>query len=328
MTLYIPDKWIWDFWLAQNGPDYHLFYLQAPRSLLREELRHQNATIGHAVSQDLRYWEILPDALHPGPAPAWDDAATWTGSIIQHNGLWYMFYTGVNHAEKGLVQRIGLATSSDLVRWQKHPANPLIEADPQYYELLDLTSWHDQAWRDPWVFRHPDTGDFHAFITARVNTGPADARGVIGHARSTNLINWEVLPPVTAPGEFGHLEVPQVVNIHPHYYLLFSTNTTTHAAQRLQRTGLPPQTGTHYLVSRNPLGPYAYLTDEFLVGDRHGSLYAGKLVQAPDGQWTFLAWRGFTATGDFIGALADPIPVEVNGNGLLKIQWPEPPPQD
>jgi beta-fructofuranosidase len=33
MTLRLPDKWMWDFWLIRDGMDYHVFYLQAPRSL-------------------------------------------------------------------------------------------------------------------------------------------------------------------------------------------------------------------------------------------------------------------------------------------------------
>jgi beta-fructofuranosidase len=210
MALRLPGKWLWDFWLAQDGPDYHVFYLQAPRSLGKQELRHWNVSIGHAVSYDLRKWQVLPDALCPGLAGAWDDYTTWTGSVIQHDGLWYLFYTGGCWPEQGLIQRIGLATSTDLIRWHKHPATPLISADPRWYELLDLNLWHDQAWRDPWVFRHPERDDFHTFITARVNHGPADGRGVIAHARSRNLVNWEVLPPVTEPGDFGHLEVPQL----------------------------------------------------------------------------------------------------------------------
>ena len=65
MTLRLPDKWVWDFWLAQDGPDYHIFYLQAPRSLSDPDLRHWNVSVGHAVSQNLRDWGILPDALRP-----------------------------------------------------------------------------------------------------------------------------------------------------------------------------------------------------------------------------------------------------------------------
>ncbi len=321
MTLRLPDKWLWDFWLAQDGPDYHIFYLQAPRSLGQEKLRHWHVTIGHAVSQDLGHWQVLPDTLQPSQSEAWDDYTTWTGSIIRHAGLWYLFYTGGRRAEKGLIQRIGLATSTDLIHWDKHPANPLLTADPQWYELLDLNQWHDQAWRDPWVFQHPQSGDFHAFITARVNTGPTDGRGVIAHARSTDLIRWEVLPPVTEPGDFGQIEVPQLVAIQNRYYLLFCTATWTHSAQYRQRTGLEPVTGTHYLMADNPLGPFRFTTREFLVGDTTGSFYNGKLVQGPDNAWYFLASRQFTPEGDFIGALIDPLPVMIDSMGNLSVDW-------
>ena len=321
MALRLPDKWLWDFWLAQDGPDYHLFYLQASRSLGQEGLRHRNVSIGHPVSGDLHQWRLLPDALHPSPSLAWDDFSTWTGSIIRHNGLWYMLYTGASQAEEGLVQRIGLATSPDLLQWEKHPANPVLEADPRWYETLDLDLWPDQAWRDPWVFQHPESGDFHVFITARTNTGPADGRGVIGHARSTDLIDWEVLPPVTEAGDFGQMECPQLVSIQGRYYLLFSTFTSTHARQWPQRTGLPPLTGTHYLMADNPLGPFRLTTDHFLVGDSVGSLYTGKLIQDPSGQWVYLAWHYFTTDGEFIGELSDPYPVIVDQNGNLLVNW-------
>ena len=321
MALRLPDKWVWDFWLAQDGPDYHVFYLQAPRSLEKPELRHWNVSIGHAVSQDLRDWQVLPDALHPSPATteAWDNYMTWTGSIIRHESLWVLLYTGGNRAERGLIQRIGLATSTDLVRWQKHPANPLISADPRWYELLDLGLWHEQAWRDPWVFQHPETGDFHAFITARVNHGPPDGRGVIAHARSSDLVQWEVLPPMIEPGEFGHMEVPQLVEIRGRYYLIFCAPASVHSAARRQRTALQPVTGTHYLAAESPLGPFRYTTDEFLVGDAVGSFYAGKLAQDPDGVWVFLAARLFAPDGSFVGELSDPLPTTVDGEGNLSV---------
>jgi beta-fructofuranosidase len=322
MALHLPDKWIWDFWLAKDGPDYHIFYLQAPRSLGDAELRHWNVSIGHAVSQDLGEWWVLPDALRPSPSDgdAFDNYTTWTGSVIRHEELWHLFYTGGSRAEKGLVQRIGLATSTDLVHWKKHPANPLIAADPRWYELLDLNLWHDHAWRDPWVFRHPDEGDFHAFITARVNHGPTDGRGVIAHARSDDLIHWEVLPPVTRPGDFGHMEVPQLVEIESRYYVLFCAQASVHSARWRQRTGLEPLTGIHYLVADDPLGPFRPTTDEFLVGDMVGSLYTGKLVLNPENQWVMLASRMFAPDGAFVGALSDPFPVSLDSAGGLSLE--------
>ena len=319
MSLRLPDKWLWDFWFAQDGPDYHIFYLQASRTLPDPELRHWNVSIGHAVSQDLRNWQVLPDALHPSPQPAWDDKSTWTGSIINQNGLWHMLYTGTSHAENGYVQRIGLATSLDLVRWEKHSDNPVLEIDPRWYELPDLETWGDQSWRDPWLFKHPGIGDFHAFITARVKTGPVDGRGVIAHARSNDLSRWEILPPVCEAGHFGTMEVPQMVEINGRYYLLFSTLVHTTAIAHTRRIGLSPVTGTHYLVADNPLGPFRFLRDEFLVGDEVGSLFAGKLIQAPGGQWVFLAWRYFSPKREFIGELSDPFPVTIDQNKNLSV---------
>ncbi|MGD2177218.1 MAG: glycosyl hydrolase family 32 [Anaerolineae bacterium] len=322
MTLYLPDKWVWDFWLAQHGPDYHIFYLQAPRALGDSELRHWNVSIGHAVSQDLWKWQVLPDALHPSPADsnAFDDYTTWTGSVIQHKGIWHLFYTGGKRSEKGLIQRIGLATSTDLIHWKKHPGNPLIVADPRWYELLDLELWHDQAWRDPWVFQHPGKGDFHAFITARVNHGPPGGRGVIAHARSDDLIHWEVLPPVTEPGDFGHLEVPQLVEIEGRYYVLFCAQASVHSALWLQRTGLEPLTGIHYLVGDDPLGPFRSATDEFLVGDTVGSLYSAKLVLNPVNEWVVLAARMIAPDGAFVGTLSAPFPVTLDRAGELSLE--------
>ena len=324
MTLRLENRWLWDFWFAQDGADYHLFYLQALRSLGNPDLRHWNTSIGHAVSQDLVHWQVLPDALQPSPAEtaAWDNSQTWTGSVIGHAGLWYMFYTGLSRAENGRVQRVGLATSKDLIQWEKHPANPVLTANPAWYEQYDpqATSWAEESWRDPYVLRHPETGDFHMFICARVNDGPRDRRGVVGHARSRDLIHWEALPPVSAPGDFGQLEVPQPVEINGRYYLLFCTAATTHAADWESRTGLAPVMGTHYLRADNLLGPYRLSTPRFLAGDAHGSLYAGKLIQAPGGGWVFMAFRNVDPDGHFYGELIDPIPVAVDAAGELVLQ--------
>lgn len=293
---------------------HHVFYLQAPRSLGDPELRHHNASIGHAFSADLRSWTVLPDALRPGPPGAWDDLATWTGSVIEHDGHWYMLYTGISQADDGLIQRIGLAVSEDLVTWRKHPANPVIEADGRWYELLDLTSWRDQSWRDPWLYRDPGDGAFHALITARAPTGAADGRGVVGHARSADLVRWHVLPPVTAPGEFAQVEVPQLVQFDGHRNILFSAHAEDHSRQRLARLG-PGQEGTFTFTddqrhaSAAPVSP----CDGTL-----GSLYAGKLVEARSGDWRFLAFRA-DHNGTFIGELTDPLPVHVGHDGSIRV---------
>ena len=196
--LELADRWIWDFWLAPERVDgrWHVYFLQAPRSLGDPHLRHENASIGHATSSDLVDWNDVEDALAPGQDGAFDDRATWTGSIVAGpDSQWWLFYTGTVRAEHGLVQRVGAATSTDLRRWSK-VAGLLVEADARWYERYDpalgqeglaTTAGYSQAWRDPWVMRHPDGDGWLMLTTARRSSGPREGRGVFGVARSHDL---------------------------------------------------------------------------------------------------------------------------------------------
>jgi beta-fructofuranosidase len=316
MVIRLHDKWVWDFWFAQEGPDYHIFYLQALRSLREESRRHWNVSVGHAVSQDLSHWEILPDVLKPShKTGTWDNYTTWTGSIIKHEGLWHMLYTGTNREENGKIQRIGLAVSPDLMTWARYSEQAVIIANAQWYETDENYDWHEVTWRDPWVFKIGET--FHAFITARYNVGPRSARGVIGHAISSDLVSWEVKPPITKPGGFGFMEVPQLVEIHGLWYLFFSVTKEMIALDHLENSAIKKHTGTHYLVADHPLGPFRYLTHDFLVGDEMGSLYAGKVIRGTQDEWVFLAFEHFSAGKMFVGKITDPFPLSVQKDGKL-----------
>ena len=50
-----------------------------------------------------------------------------------------------------------------------------------------------------------------------------------------------------------------------------------------------------------------------------GSLYSGKLIDGPDGRPNFLAWRNLTPDGAFVGELADPFQVAVDGEVALAV---------
>ncbi|NEQ64161.1 MAG: glycosyl hydrolase family 32 [Symploca sp. SIO1B1] len=313
-SLTLPDKYLWDFWLVQENSDYHLFYLQSPRSicLFDPEKRHWNVSIGHAITQDFQHWERLPDALSPGLSGGHEERSTWTGSIIRHDNLWYLFYTSTHKEENGCIQRISLATSTDLIHWKKYPKNPLFEADDRYYEKLDFDLWCDRAWRDPWVFKHPETGEFHAFITARANYGPSNCRGVIAHATSQNLIDWQVQPPLTEPGYFSNMECPHLTKIGNRYYLLFSVPPGQVVGTKM--------TGTCYMVADNPLGPFS--PPKNFMANPYEQLFAGKLMQGPDEQWYCLTWRNLNPDGSFIGDLAEPLPIMVDYKGDLEVKSP------
>jgi beta-fructofuranosidase len=241
----------------------------------------------------------------------------WTGSVIGHDGLWYLFYTGANHAEQGLVQRTGLAISDDLVTWSKHPANPMMEADERWYERLPSDDWYEEAWRDPFVFRGQD-GCFHALITARQNEGRRDERGVIGHAQSSNLVEWDVLSPLASPREFADMEVPQLQHIDGRYYLFFSVAGVSHSERRIARLG-GATTGTYYLVSDEELGPFELPAAHTLHANPAGTHFAGR-VFATDGGWAFMAFRYLNEIGEFVGTLTDPLTVTVADGGMLRLE--------
>jgi beta-fructofuranosidase len=156
------------------------------------------------------------------------------------------------------------------------------------------------------------------FLSARVNVGPLDGRGVIGLARSTDLLSWEVLPPISIPGDFTEMEVPQVVPLNGRYYLLFCTSR--HASVRLSKKGINSWLGTHYLVSNNVTGPYLPLTDEPLMADAMGTYYAGKLVRGIRGELNFMAWRQWDEKGNFCGGLSKIAPVHILPDGRLHIE--------
>ena len=321
MGLRFDDTWIWDLWLAVDGPDYHAFYLQAPKELGDPELRHRNVSIGHAVSLDLREWEQLPDALHPAQEEgAWDDFTTWTGSVIQHEGLWYMFYTGGNRSENALIQRVGYAVSKDLIHWERTPGNPVLLCDPDRYEAFNPDEWYELTWRDPWLMQDESSGQFYAFITARSKMGPRDGRGVIALAQSTDLQEWQVLDPVTPPGDFGYMEVPQVVEIGHRFYLLFSTVEKFHSRARRQRINTPPETGIYYLLAESPFGPYTSKADSCLLGPSSYTFYAGKVLLDPHGNQVLLPMRYLDPSGQFVGEMHDPIPVSVMEDGRMILE--------
>ncbi|MGY3520991.1 glycoside hydrolase family 68 protein [Micromonospora sp. PTRAS2] len=296
--LRLPDHWVWDSWYVQDDDGrWHVFFLRASRALHDPERRHHRASIGHAVSTDLRSWTLLPDALVPADAPAWDDLATWTGCTVRGpDGRWHLFYTGVGRAEGGLVQRVGLAVSDDLTTWHRHGDGPLVEADPTWYELLDRDAWYEQAWRDPWVFADPDGDGWHMLVTARANRGPAGGRGVIGHATSPDLVTWTVRPPLSAPAGFGHLEVPQVAVVDGRPLLLFCTNAVADPRLRDHRIWVADAPGVR--------GPWDVAAARPVP---HPHLYAPRLVPDGDRGWALIGFLD-RVDGAFVGELTDPVP--------------------
>ena len=313
MTFSLDAHWVWDFWLADDGEQYHLYYLHAPMSLGDQHLRHRNAQIGHAVSTDLRVWTDLGLVLSPGAVGDFVETATWTGCVVRgDDGLWRMFYTGsrfLSADSSANIETVGIAVSSDLHVWTKR-ADAAVAADPRWYETLGTSAWPEQAWRDPWVFADPQGEGWHMLVTARSNSGDELDRGVIGHATSSDLDSWVVQPPLSAAGAgFKHLEVPQVVTIDGHPVLLFSCDTPALVGTRTR--------GGVWAVELDAVtGPYPTEQAALLVDER---LYSGRAIQNRAGEWVLLAFENATDDGGFTGSLSDPISLSWS-DGRLRLE--------
>ena len=320
--LLLDHKWIWDFWLAKNGADWHCYFLQADDTLSDPELRHRNVTQGHAVSHDLVNWRHLGTCFTPSTGDGFDNWTTWTGSVVQNSdGMWHLFYTGTEHAELGLKQRIGHATSLDMHSWQRVGDGLCLDLAGPYalsYEEYTPGHWHDRAFRDPWVMKNPGGDGWLMYFTARVpDHGEANAGGAIGFATSPDLETWTLQKPVYAGGDFGQLEVPQVLKHRDHWYCTFCTAENQWSEIYKNQNSQAPVTGTSYLMAKSHLGPWT-AAPLFLDGANPCKRYAGKIVEI-EGNLFLMAFLFYDATGKFVGKITDPIPLAVHVDGTLSL---------
>lgn len=319
MGFNLADHWVWDFWLADDGEQHHLFYLHAPKSLGHPDLRHRNAKIGHATSTDLRNWTNHGRAFEPGLPGSFDGSATWTGSVVRGpDRLWRMFYTGsrfLSADSNANIETIGLATSPDLFTWTKQ-AGPICSTDPQWYETLGTSSWPEEAWRDPWVFWNQADQLWHMLVTARGKEGTEPDRGVMAHATSPDLKSWTVQPPLSSTGSgFAHLEVFQVVTVDGRNHLVFCCDSAKLVGARAGQIG-----GVWSLPVGDSPGPVDFRQARLLVDER---LYAGRIAIDRQGAPWLLAFRNVSAAGEFVGGVSDPIRVVTVQDGYLAVETME-----
>ena len=165
----LPATWEGDY-IAANGSALHdgrqfLYWYQGGRP----------ARIGLARSADARRWlRHGPPVLEPGPRGAWDEAAVADPYVIRCRDMFYLYYLGQNR--RG-VQRLGVARSSDGVRWQKLLLNPVLDLGPP-------GSFDERGLGEPAVVR--SGREFYMIYTGR---NAAEERR-LGVARSADGVTW------------------------------------------------------------------------------------------------------------------------------------------
>ncbi|MBI5832576.1 MAG: hypothetical protein HZB16_09765 [Armatimonadetes bacterium] len=229
---------------------YHVFYLQGEVGWCPWQ---------HVRSRDLLTWEELPTALRSdGAADGPDGGHMFTGSVMEHDGTFYAWYTGHNPSNPAGLEVVRLATSRDTLTWTKQP-EVTVAPDGVIYAKEPRT----RDWRDPYVFYNEVEKCFWMVVFA--NDAKTHA-GVQGLMTSPDLKTWTAQPPLAGA---GGQECPDVFRIGNTWYLIG---------------------GDHYLSADNPRGPWHAPAQNVI--DRPG-VYAGK--RQFDGQrhiWTGWAWDG------------------------------------
>jgi beta-fructofuranosidase len=312
-VLELKDHWVWDCWLFDDGDDFHIFFLRASRALQDPDRRHFRASVGHAKSKDLTNWELLPDALFASDAPAWDEVATWTGSVVKNDGdgLYYIFYTGVTRPNGGTVQQVGFATSKDLITWEKNSSNPVMSADSELYDTQE-NGTVDTNFRDPWVFFSDRDEKWHMYVTADLKGGGAKTRATVAHAISDDLKFWTNLSPLHGESGFGQVEVVQVEEIDGRWVMVFCVGE-----QHLNVIKPGFKSGTYSVPMDTQFGPIHFDSADIIDAD---GIYAGRIIKDRSGQWVLLGFENGQIKSEFQGRICNPIPLEMTAAGTLKVK--------
>jgi beta-fructofuranosidase len=189
---------------------YHLFHLIIPN----------HDYIAHAVSRDGISWRRVNNALFVGHPGEWDDDMLWTMDVCQAGDKFEMYYTGLQRRDRGVISRIGLAESINLIDWQKNRKNIFpIEPKGIYYETASTNPRTWLSFRDP--FRYEHKGEVYLLLAARTIAGPVSRRGCVGLVKITNDV-FEVMPPLLYPMVYDDIECPCVFELNGRFYLIGS----------------------------------------------------------------------------------------------------------
>ncbi len=264
------NAWAADFIPFFAKGNFRLFYLLDWRN---RELFGEGTPWFQIGTRDFFRFEEFGEML-PRGSNSEQDLYVFTGSVIEAEGAYHVYYTGHNpyFKEQGKpVEGIMHAVSTDLVTWKKLP-------EETFFARTDL--YEPDDWRDPFVFRNDDTGEYWMLLAARLkNDLPSRRKGCVALCTSRDLKTWEIKEPFWAPGLYYTHECPDLFKMGDWWYLLYSTFTE--------------QFVTHYRMSKSLAGPWLVPKDDAFDGRAY---YAAKT--ASDGARRFLFGWNATKSGE------------------------------
>jgi hypothetical protein len=228
-----------DFTLVKHDGLYHLFYIRHNMTLPLDDTEND---LGHAVSADLWNWVQAPPVLAARDT-SWDRTHVWAPSVVKRDGVYHLFYTGVSTIPDTCDrwQRTGVATSTDLLNWERGDA-PVLACTAVPWTVCDSTRG-TTAFRDPFVMPDPaHPGQWLMYYS----TFPASDSGgmVVGMARSTgDLGSWSDIGPLwITHRDHSFNDIVESPHLFEHDGLWYAFFTTS-AGQPLSFATGPDPTG-------------------------------------------------------------------------------------
>jgi len=163
------------------------------------------AVIGLCDSADLHTWDVHPPVLEPDPACAWEAGGLYKSWLMEVDGVYYLFYNAKNRSSWPWIEQTGVAVSSDLIHWERHPGNPVLRVGAP-------GEFDDVFASDPCVLQHD--GAWVMFYFGNCSDGHARD----GAAFSDDLLHWrkagEVLVDVGPEGALDsrHAHKPGIIS--------------------------------------------------------------------------------------------------------------------
>jgi len=171
------------FWKGK----YHLMYIFQDRTR-----PHGGHSWGHLSSTDLVNWTFHPPALMPEPGDP--DVGIFSGNaFVNKEGVPMLCWFGIN---AGVC--VATAQDDDLIRWQKHPKNPIIPMPKKGQPGHGVY----RVW-DPYLWLEGDT--YYCLLGGNQLPNKEDTLYL---CKSADMVNWKPLHPFyraepswTVPGE-------------------------------------------------------------------------------------------------------------------------------
>ena len=315
--------WPKEFAFVYEGGWFHLFYIRI--NFLAPHPDSTQNDFGHAISQNLTDWFHL-DPVLPVRAGEWDDVHVWAPSIIRQDGVYYMFYTGVTLPEghSNWYQRIGVATSTDLLEWQRYDEQ-VFDANHVPWALADSSRFEGCQFRDPCVIEDPeDSGRWLMYYATTPRAAPSQLIVGVG-TNQTGLSPWQDLMPLwnTDAAHFlGFIESPSVFEHDGRWYLFFTTNSG-HPI-RFQHAASPTADSTgwvgNYRLFDSAPDTDAWFAPEYLRVGEHEYFAAvnsfDHTIEIREMQWRGVA--SFSLTAPSVVGVSD-AEWKVEGPGLVAL---------